>query len=373
MAKKFIPLSRPWFTKAEPTAAYNVVKSEWLIAGPKVEEFEKQFAKIVGAKYAVAVDTGSSAILVALAALGIKKGDEVIAPNMTFVSSASSCIYLGARPVLVDINLTDYCIDPAKIEKKITKKTKVIIPVHYAGQTAGMDEIMKIAKKYNLKVLEDAAESHLSEYNGRKSGTIGDIGIFSFTPSKPMTTGEGGTIVTNNSYLAEKARLIKNFSDTGKFEWDFLGFNFRMPEMMGAIGLEQLKKLKKAIELRRKIAYAYTQAFKNNESIITPFIRSPEDHNFQLYTIRFNLNRLKISRDKIIELLAKRGISSRLYYPCLHRQKVFSFLNLNNNEFTNSIEFEKSALSLPIYPTLTKKEIVYITENILDITQKNAR
>ncbi|RPJ79544.1 MAG: DegT/DnrJ/EryC1/StrS family aminotransferase, partial [Alphaproteobacteria bacterium] len=319
-----VPLAKPWFSDEEPQAAYDVVKSKWIIFGPRTEEFERQFASMIGVKHAVAMNSGSSALLVAQAAAEIGYDDEVIVPNMTFVSTASSCMYLGAKPVFADINLSTYCIDVNGIEKHITPKTKAIIPVHYAGQTADMDEILKIARKHGLMVIEDAAEAHLSEYNGAKCGGIGEMAIFSFTPSKPMTTGEGGMITTNNDELAERCRLIKNFGDTAKFQWDILGFNFRMPEVMGAMGLAQLKKLHEAIRIRREIAGKYTQALSDLYQVITPYIRKPEDINFQIYTIRLKLERLAITRDEFIDKLASFGVSARLYYPCLHRQKVFA-------------------------------------------------
>jgi len=369
-----IPLARPWFTEEEAKAAAEVVKSKWLIFGKQTEAFENEFAEIMGAKYAIAVNSGSSALLVSLMALGVREGDEVIVPNITFVSTASASMFLGAIPIFADIELKTYCINPEDIEKRITPKTKVIIPVHYAGQTADMDSILAIAKKYNLKILEDAAESHLAEYKGRKCGTIGDMGIFSFTPAKPMTTGEGGMIVTNNEELAKKARLIKNFGDTDKFKWDFLGFNFRMPEVMGAIGRVQLKKLSKAIEIRRRIAFKYNEGLKNEEVIVLPYIRNLADHVFQLYTIRLNLNSLSVTRDEFISKLAERGISTKLYYPTLHNQRVFrKFGPFNNSSYPNSIEYAKTALSLPIFPDLTDEEINYVVESIKEVIKNNKK
>src|SRR3989338_1206901 len=244
--KKYnITLAKPWFDDREAKSAAEVVASRWLISGPKVAQFEKEFAKKIKVKYTIAVGSGSDALLIAQQALGVTEGDEVVVPNMTFVSTATSSMYLGAKPVFADIEL----------------KTKGIIPVHYAGQSCDLNQIIKIAKKHGLFVLEDAAEAHLAKHQGRYVGGICDVGIFSFTPSKPMTTGEGGMITTNSEALARKCKLIRNFHDVGKFEWSDLGFHFRMPEMMGAIGLVQLKKLSKAITKRHKIAARYNKAF----------------------------------------------------------------------------------------------------------------
>jgi len=322
-----IPLAKPWFDTREARAAASVVQSRWLISGPNVEAFEKEFAKKHEVQYAVAVNSGSSALLVVQQAFGIGQGDEVIVPNVTFVSTASSSLYLGAKPVFVDIELQTYGMNPESIEGRITKHTKAIIPVHYAGQSCEMDAIMKIAKKYKLYVLEDAAEAHCVRYRGsRMVGSIGDAGIFSFAPSKVMTTGEGGMITTNNKKLAERCRMIRDYYDTGKFEWAELGFNFRMPDMMGAIGLVQLNKIKKAMKKRREIAKHYTRDLSKLNGIITPYIRRASDINFQLYTIRLDPDRLTVDRDTFIKELARSGIQARLYF------------NIDKNRFCAKIE-----------------------------------
>jgi dTDP-4-amino-4,6-dideoxygalactose transaminase len=277
-------------------------------------------------------------------------------------------MYLGAKPVFADITMDSYCIDPDDIERHISKKTKLIIPVHYAGQSAEMDAIRDIAVRHNLLILEDAAEAHLAEFGSTKVGSLGDAAIFSFTPSKPMTTGEGGMITTNDSALADKCLSIRNFHDAGKFEWTSLGFNFRMPEAMGAIGLIQLAKLKKAIERRREIAAAYNATFKDAPGVITPWARTPSDINYQLYTIRVNPDFSVVSRDKLIIELEKRGIAARLYYPCLHTQGVFSHWKVEG-KYPNSLRYAETALSLPIYPDLTKEEIKYVSDTVLALVK----
>jgi len=370
--KKYnITLAKPWFDDREAKSAAEVVASRWLISGPKVAQFEKEFAKKIKVKYTIAVGSGSDALLIAQQALGVTEGDEVVVPNMTFVSTATSSMYLGAKPVFADIELKTYGMDPKDIEKKITKKTKGIIPVHYAGQSCDLNQIIKIAKKHGLFVLEDAAEAHLAKHQGRYVGGIGDIGIFSFTPSKPMTTGEGGMITTNNEILAKKCKLIRNFHDVGKFEWSELGFHFRMPEMMGAIGLVQLKKLSKAVAMRHAVAARYSKALEKEPAVITPFVRNNEDINFQLYTIRLNPDKLSITRDEFIHELELLGIQSRLYYPCLHRQGVFKvFGKYNDADFPNTINFSRTALSLPIYPDLSNEEADHIIYSVRQIINK---
>ncbi|HXG05472.1 MAG TPA: DegT/DnrJ/EryC1/StrS family aminotransferase [Candidatus Binatia bacterium] len=371
-----VPLSRPWFDRQEVEAAADVVSSEWLISGPRVAEFERRFAACLGASEAVAVNSGSSALLVALAALGVGPGDEVVVPDMTFVATASAALFLGACPVFADITLRHYGLDAEDAERLISPRTKVLIPVHYAGHTVDMDEIMALARRRGVRVLEDAAEAHLARYRrGPYAGTLGDVGIFSFTPSKPMTTGEGGMIVTADPDLAARCRRFRNFGDTGKFQWDSLGFNFRMPEIMGAIGLAQLGKLHEAVARRRAIAARYTEAFADEDAIVTPVSRTPEDGNFQLYTIRLQLDRLTTDRDGVMRALEAHGVASRLYYPALHRQPVFAGDGgrAAATRAPRTLEFERTALSLPIFPTLTPEEQAHVITTVRTILRERRR
>ena len=365
-----IPLARPWIGDEEATEAAEVVRSGWLIQGRRVALFEERFAAMVGAEHAVAVNSGSSALLVAMAALGVGPGDEVVSPDVTFVSTASSALFLGARPVFADIEMEYYGLDPAHLERVLTDRSKVIVPVHYAGHSAEMDAILDIARERGIAVLEDAAESHLARYQGERfTGTLGDIGIFSFTPSKPMTTGEGGMIVTDRSDLAEHCRRFRNFGDHGKFEWGELGFNFRLPEVMGAIGLGQLDRLEEAVALRRRIGRRYNEAFSVRSDLALPSERTPEDANYQLYTIRV-LESARVARDELQVELGRRGIGSRLYYPVMHRQGVFAESGpFDDAEFPNAMEFGRTALSLPIFPGLTDDEQDRVITQVLDILE----
>lgn len=361
-----IPLARPWFDDAEVAAAADVVRSGQLCQGPQTEAFEAEFAAKMNVRHAVAVSNGSVALLVALEALGIAGGDEAIVPDMTFISTVTSAVRLGAAPVFGDITLTDYNLDANLVERLVTPKTKVIVPVHYAGQVADMDALVDIARRHDLKILEDAAEAHLARYKGGKyAGTIGDAGIFSFTPTKPMTTGEGGMIVTDNDEVADRCRLIRNFGDRGKFNWDAMGFNYRLNEIASAIGRCQLAKLDEIIAMRRAKARRYDAGFADCDLIHIPWLRGPEDSNYQLYTIRLAVDRLDVSRDAIIAELTERGISTRLYYPALHRQGVFRpFGPQDDRRFPNALEFERSALSLPIFSGLSGDEQEYIIETL---------
>ncbi len=363
-----VPLARPWVGLEEAEAAAEVVASGWLIQGPKVAEFEERFAERMGASHAVAINSGSSALLVAMAALGVGPGDEVLCPDMTFVATASAALFLGAKPVFCDIEMSYYGMDAESLVRFITPRTKVIVPVHYAGHTAEMDPILSLAREHGIAVLEDAAESHLATYRGGPvGGTLGEMGIFSFTPSKPMTTGEGGMIVTDSERLADTCRRFRNFGDHSKFEWAELGLNFRLPEALGAVGLVQLDRLDEAIRRRRAIADRYNQAFAHVEGLVTPKERTATDGIYQLYTIRLDPERGAPPRDRVMEALTERGVGSRIYFPSLHGQGVFADHGpFRNEDYPNSLAFEATALSLPIFPTLTDQEQDYVIASVLD-------
>lgn len=359
-----VPLARPWIGAEEAEAAREVVASGWLIQGPKVAEFEERFAALIGTRHAVAVNSGSSALLVAMAGLGVGPDDEIIAPDMTFVSTASAAMLLGAFPVFCDIEMRWYGMDPTDLERCISERTKAIVPVHYAGHSAEMEPILEIAERYGVPVLEDAAESHLARYQGgRYTGSLGRIGIFSFTPSKPMTTGEGGMIVTDDDDLADRCRRYRNFGDVGKFDWAEFGFHFRMPEVMGAIGIEQLKKLPQAVEERRAIAARYSQELGTLPGIVLPAVRHPLDANFQLYTLRLEGEGGRGSlRDRVRDGLTRRGVGNRLYYPPMHSQGVFSQFPDAHRDFPNAERYAATALSIPIFPGLTEDEQRFVIE-----------
>ena len=366
-----VPLARPWIGEAESRAAEEVVRSGWLIQGPRVAAFEERFAARIGSRHAIAVNSGSSALLVAMGALGIGRDDEVLCPDMSFISTASAALFLGARPTFADLEMTYYGMDPEQVERWITPRTKAVVPVHYAGHSAEMDGILEIADRHGIPVIEDAAESHLARYRGgRFTGTLGRIAIFSFTPSKPMTTGEGGMIVTDDEILADKCRLFRNFGDRDKFDWAELGFNFRMPEVMGAIGMAQMDRLDEAVWRRREMARHYTAELEGRPGLILPRERTPEDTNYQLYTIRVTdpgMGPGAPNRDRVKAALAKRGVGTRLYYPAFHHQGVFRNCGpFQDADYPNALEYERTALSLPIFPGLTGTEQDYVIASLLE-------
>lgn len=372
-----VPLARPWFDTTEPEAAHKVVETGWLIGGAAVEQFEERFAAAHGARHGIAVNSGSSALLVAMAALGVEPGDEVVTPDMTFVSTASAALFLGATPRFADIEPVHHNLDPADLERRITPQTRLVVPVHYAGRVCDMDAILEVTEPRGIAVLEDAAEAHGARLGGRHAGTFGAAGIFSFTPTKLMTTGEGGMIVTDDDEVARRCRLFRNFGDSGKFDWQGLGFNFRMPEVMGAIGAQQLDKLPEAMVARRRVAARYTAALRDEPAITTPATPPPgqeESINWQLYTILLDLDRLTVDRDEVIERLAGRGIASRLYYPPLHRAGVFAGAGpFDDAWFPVTLDFAARALSLPIFPGLGEDQQDRVVDELLGIVSDARR
>ncbi len=362
-----VPLAKPWLGEEEASAVAEVVRSGMLCQGEKVAAFEAAFAAKMGARHAVAIANGSAALLVSLEAMGVGPGDEVIVPDMTFISTATAALRLGAKPVLGDITLSDHNLDPDRVEALISPRTKVILPVHYAGQTAEMDALRALAARHGLKVLEDAAEAHLARYRGGAlAGCLGDAGIFSFTPTKLMTTGEGGMITTDDDELAARCRLIRNFGDAGKFDWQRSGFNYRMTDMAAAIGLLQLGKLDAILAERRRKARRYDEAFAGEPVLVTPWVRGPEDCNYQLYTLRLELNALAIDRDTFLARLQEAGVSARLYYPALHRQGVLAASRAGGDaDFPASVAFAASAFSLPIFTQMTDAEQDHVIATVL--------
>ena len=370
-----IPMARPMFDERETEAAAAVVASGMLCQGDRVADFEAAFARRIGAEHAVAVSSGSTALLVALEALGVGPGDEVIVPAITFVSTATAAMYLGARPVFCDIELETYSMDPAALAPLLGPRTRAIIPVHYGGQVAELDPILDLAAARGVAVLEDAAGAHGSRYRGeRPAGTLGDAAIFSFTPSKVMTCGEGGMITTGRPEIAERCRRIRNFGDHAKFDWQSRGFNFRMTEVAAAIGLVQLDKLDAMLEMRRERAAAYDAALEAIDGVIAPRARGPLDTNHQIYTVRFELEALDGGRDRLAAELGERGVASRVYFPALPGQRVFEGIaDRGLAEYPNAALFDETALSLPIFAAMTEGEQRQVIDALAEVVAAHRR
>lgn len=358
-----ISISKPILGKEEKGAVLKVLDSGFLAQGAKVEEFEKKFAKYIGVKYAIAASSGTTALHLALLAHGIKKGDEVITSPFTFIASSNAILYCGAKPVFVDIG-EDFNINPDLIEKKITKRTKAILVVHLYGCPAQMDKIMKIAKKYNLVVIEDACQAHGAAIKKKKVGSFG-TGCFSFYPTKNMTTGEGGMVTTNDKKIAEKAKLLRNHGMRIRYYHAILGYNFRMTEIAAAIGIEQLKKLEKFNKKRISNANYFNKNIKI-KGVILPRVKKGYRHVFHQYTIRITSQCPK-SREEIIKTLNKNGIGSAIYYPVsVYCQKPYIKHGYKDHSPVTE-KYTREVLSIPIHPSLTKKDlkkIVLVLNNL---------
>ena len=367
---KFLDLTSQYksIKKEIDEAIKRVLDSGRFIGGEEVEKFEKEIAKFCGVKYAVSLNSGTDALFLSLKALGIGKRDEVITTPFTFIATAGVIANCGAKPVFVDIEQDTFNIDPAKIEKAITKKTKAILPVHLFGQTADMDEIMRIAKKYKLYVIEDAAQAIGAEYKGKKSGTIGDLGCFSFFPSKNLGAyGDGGMVITNNQKLAEKIKLLRNHGSSPKEKYLnlILGTNSRLDALHAAILRVKLKYLPKWSKKRAEIASYYSKNLKGIGDIITPVVASNRNHIFHQYTIRTK------SRDELQKFLKENEIPTMIYYPLsLHLQPAFKDLNYKAGDFPEAEKAAKEVISLPIFPELKKKEQDLIVKKIKEFYAK---
>ena len=357
-----INIASPQIGKEEIKAVTEVLKSGMIAQGPKVAELEEKFAKFIGVKYAIATSSGTTALHVALLSHGIGPGDEVITSSFTFIASANSILYTGARPVFVDIDERTFNINPENIEKKINKKTKAIMPIHLYGGASDMTKIMAIAKKHKLIVIEDACQSHGAEWHGKKVGSFG-IGTFSLYPTKNMTTGEGGMITTDSKEIYEKANLLRAHGSKVKYYHDILGYNFRMTDINAALGVEQLKKLPKFNKIRQKNAAFLSKNLSNIPGLITPNVGENMTHVFHQYTIRIT-KEFGLSRDDVLKKLNEAGIGTAVFYPLpINEQKVYRELGYKSDT-PIAKKVSNEVLSLPVHPGLKESDLRYIIKVI---------
>ena len=341
-------------------AIENVLNHGSYILGPEIKEFEKNLAQYLNMKNAVAVASGSDALFLGLKAMGIKPNDEVITSPFTFFSTVSSITRIGAKPVFVDIDPDTFNIDVKKIENKITKKTKAILPIHLFLQPAKMDEIVKIADKYDLKILEDAAEAFGMKYKKRFAGSIGDIGIFSFYPTKTLGTyGDGGAVVSNNQSYIDEVISLRNHGQSNRYHHREVGYNDRLDTIQGAILNVKLNHIDDGIKKRNSIGKQYNRELANISEIQTPHVIDNVEEVYYVYSI------LTERRDELKKYLEKNGIGTNIYYPIpLHLQECFKFLNHKKGEFPVAEKTSKRILALPMFPELKEEEIKYITKKI---------
>ncbi len=358
-ARSFIPVAEPVLLGNEKKYVWECLESGWISgSGKYVEAFEKEFARFCGVAHAIAVSNGTAALHVALLALGIKAGDEVIVPDLTYIASANAVTYCGAKPVFADVDSATWTLDPADVARKISPRTKAIMPVHLYGHPAEMNQILKLAEQHKLYVVEDAAEAHGAEYEKRRVGSLGDIATFSFYGNKIITTGEGGMVVTDDEDLAAKVRLLKGQGmDTARRYWfPIVGYNYRMTNIQAAIGLAQLERIDWFIERRREVARWYDNLLKELPLITTPVEASWAKNVYWLYSICLPED---YNRDLLIAQLLEEGIETRPFFPPLHHMPPY----LDDDEGAKcpvAVGLAARGLSLPSSATLTEEDVTYI-------------
>ena len=365
-----IPVCEPLLTGKELEYVTDCLKTNWISSvGKYIAEFENKFATYCECKHGISTTSGTTALHLALASLGIGHGDEVIVPAFTMAASVFAVVYTGATPVLVDSDPETWNMNIARIEAKVTNKTKAIMPVHIYGHPCDMDPIMKIAGRYNLFVVEDAAEAHGSEYKGRKAGGIGHIACFSFYANKIITTGEGGMVVTNDDRIDEKARRLKDqaFSPGKRFLHTDIGFNYRMTNIQAAIGLAQLENIGQFVDLRRHNASHYNAALRDIPGITLPPEKEWAKNVYWMYSILLGRS-FTIGRNELMQRLRERGVDTRTFFIPMHLQPAFMNMRLFNGEnYPVAEELSERGLYLPSGSGLKKEELDYICNSIREI------
>ena len=376
------PLSDIDLGKEEEQEVIRVLRSRWLSTGPETERFEKVFSEYLGGGYAIAVSNGTAALHLALASLGIKEGDEVIFPSLTFIATANAILYVGAKPVFADIASTeDLNISPEEIEKKITKKTKAIMVMHYGGYPCDMKAILGIAKRHGLYVIEDAAHAHGAEYQGKKCGLIGDTGCFSFFSNKNLVTGEGGMVVTRNKAWAEKVQRMRSHGMEA-LSWDKyrghlssydirgLGYNYRTTEIQSALGLVQLRKLDRNNRKRKRLVEIYRKELQEVEEISIPFQKFKGNPSYHLFPI---LLAPSIDRKKVMERLKDFGIQASVHYPPVHLFSLYrKRFGYKIGMLPKTEEVSRREVTLPLHPRMKQEDVKWIVKRMKDVIVKVA-
>ncbi len=372
LMRRKIFLSDVDITKDEIHEVVNVLKTKWLTQGKITQRFENEWRRYVKCKYACAVSSCTAGLHLALRAVGVKSGDEVIVPSLTFVATVNAVLYVGATPVFADsASAEDFNISPDDIKKKITKKTKAIMVMHYGGYSCEMDEVMKISKERDLFIIEDAAHAHGAEYKGKRLGTIGDIGCFSFFANKNLVTGEGGMAVTNNDKFAEKIKLLRSHGMTTS-SWDRyrgrglaydvsdLGYSYRFDDVRASLGLVQLRKLNKNNDKRKEIVCSYREKLQDVKDMILPFANFPHKSSYHLFPVVLGR---KVQREKFMRELRGKGIQTSIHFQPVHQfsyyKKKFKETNLPVAE-----DIGKRVVSLPLHSLMREKDVMYIAQVI---------
>ncbi|MBX9790223.1 MAG: DegT/DnrJ/EryC1/StrS family aminotransferase [Pirellulales bacterium] len=382
----FLPFFVPDIGEAEIAAVVDVLRSGWLTTGAKTKEFERLFAERIGVKHAVAVNSATAALHLALEAIDIRPGDEVIVPTMTFASTAEVVAYLGAKPVLVDCVADTLCVDPAAVVAAITPRTKAIMPVHYAGQACDMEPLLATVRKHGIRVVEDAAHALPAAYRGQTIGTLGDVTCFSFYANKTITTGEGGMLVTADDALADRARIMslhgisrdawKRFTAEGSWYYEILrpGFKYNLTDIAAALGVVQLSRCDEFWKQRSALALRYNELLADVPELTRPTTRDDVTHAWHLYVVKLNLDRLRINRNQFIDELKKRRIGHSVHYTPLHMHPYYrEAYGYQPGDLPVARAVYERIVSLPLFSKMTHAEQDRVVRAIKDIAAEHRR
>jgi dTDP-4-amino-4,6-dideoxygalactose transaminase len=386
LRKSFLSFHVPEIGEEDITAVVEALRSGWITAGPRVKDFEARFERFTGAANAVAVNSGTAGLHLALEAAGIKGGDEVLVPTMTFAATAEVVVQLGARPILVDCSPDTLNIDPAAMERAISLRCKAVIPVHFAGHPCDMDAIAEIAAIHNLVVVEDAAHALPARWRGKMVGTIGDLTCFSFYATKTITTGEGGMIATANPDWAERMRIMslhgiskdawKRYTAEGSWRYEIIapGYKYNMTDMAAALGISQLARCEDFLRARLRCKRLYDEGFAAEPAVQTPAARADIEHAWHLYVIRIDPRQLRINRDQMIDLLKQRNIGVAVHFIPLHLHPFYrDTYGYAPADFPNASAAFERIISLPIYPRLTGADIADVVTAVTDVAHEYRR
>jgi dTDP-4-amino-4,6-dideoxygalactose transaminase len=382
----FIPFHRPSIGTEETDAVLRVLQSKWLTTGPVTLEFEREFAAYLGVKYALAVNSGTAALQLALDAVGLKPGDEVIVPTYTFTATGEVVTYFGARPVLCDSLPSEFNLDPADVRRKITAKTRAVIPVHIAGQACAMDELQTIALEHGLHLVEDAAHALPTTYRGKKVGTISELTAFSFYATKTLTTAEGGMLTTNDEEHIKRVSLMrlhgiggdawKRYSATGSWYYEVqdAGYKMNLCDILSALGRAQLKKCDGFWRDRSRIREKYDEAFRSMPELQLPPAREGDVHAWHLYILRIRPDLLELNRNRFIEELKKLGIGTSVHFIPLHLHPYYSrTYDYAEDQFPHANDAYSRCISLPIYPDMSEAEVERVITSVQAVVQGNRK
>ena len=377
-----LPYGHQWIDAEDIAAVVEVLKSDWITQGSKIEEFERRVAEYCGAKYAVAVSSGTAALHAACTVAGISRGDEAITTPITFAATANTITYCGGKPVFADIRGDTLNIDPSEIRRKISPLTKVILPVDFAGHPADLGQIITIAQERGLSVIEDASHALGAEYKERKIGSFADMTILSFHPVKHITTGEGGMILTDNKESYDKLKVFRHHGivkgnpdkeESWYYEINNPGYNFRITDFQCALGISQLKKLDRFVERRREIATRYNEAFTGEEEIITPVEKDYVKAVYHIYVIMLRLEKLKVSRREIFEALRAENIGVNVLYIPVHLQPFYKGeFGYKKGDYPKAERYYERAIILPIFPKMSEEDVEDVVEALRKVL-KNYR